>query len=270
MRRAALFLSLTCVLAALTGCADTAGRAASAPPASSAPSPEDDFINALLSTPGLTRTVPRQQVIGVGRFVCEAIGAPGVSRTELVEGLGTSKWGPAVAPVIVDLSHQHLCPGNVYAEPSFSGTSTVAPPDRMVTVPDLVGLTGDEASDALNDAGALDVMYAQNNAPMTNRVVSQSPAPGTRQRAGEEVYVELEPPGPLVEFGAGTWEVGVDVVAGKYKTLGSDNCYWARLRNNDGSTDDIIDNNIGAGPQTVTIKDGEYFETQRCGTWTRQ
>lgn len=79
-----------------------------------------------------------------------------------------------------------------------------------------------------------------------------------------------EPEGPLTSFGPGTWEVGVDVAAGKYKTTGGAQCYWARLQANDGSFGDIIDNGLGAGPQTVTIRDGEYFETQRCADWELQ
>lgn len=77
------------------------------------------------------------------------------------------------------------------------------------------------------------------------------------------------PAGPRTAFSDGTHEVGVDIAAGKYKTSGSTQCYWARLRNNDGSLNDIIDNNIGAGPRTVTVKAGEYFESQGCGTWTK-
>jgi hypothetical protein len=76
------------------------------------------------------------------------------------------------------------------------------------------------------------------------------------------------PAGPLMSFGDGLWEVGVDVEAGKYKTSGSDSCYYAILASTDSS--DILDNNAGAGPRTVTIRDGQYFESQRCGTWTRQ
>ncbi len=83
------------------------------------------------------------------------------------------------------------------------------------------------------------------------------------------------PSGPLTTFGDGVWEVGVDVAAGKYKTAGpgSDGigmCYHARLKNNDGSLGDIIDNNISQGPVTVTIKPGDgYFETNGCQDWVK-
>jgi hypothetical protein len=75
--------------------------------------------------------------------------------------------------------------------------------------------------------------------------------------------------GPVTSFGSGTYEVGVDVAPGEYRTPGTDSCYWARLRNNDGSRDDILDNSFGAGPQVVTLRDGEFFENQGCGMWAQ-
>lgn len=67
-------------------------------------------------------------------------------------------------------------------------------------------------------------------------------------------------------FGNGTWEVGVDIVAGKYKTPGSDDiCYWAKFSSDDGQ---MMDNHLGEGPQTVVIETGILFESSRCGTWT--
>ncbi|MFI6681852.1 hypothetical protein [Kribbella sp. NPDC050470] len=68
----------------------------------------------------------------------------------------------------------------------------------------------------------------------------------------------------------GTYEVGVDIKPGKYKSAGGDSCYWARLKNLDGDLDAIIANNISDGPQTVVIKKTDKgFETNRCGTWTK-
>jgi hypothetical protein len=90
-----------------------------------------------------------------------------------------------------------------------------------------------------------------------------------------QVLSTTEPPAPAgpatTMAGDGTYEVGVDVVPGKYKTAGSpqgsdSQCYWARVNANG---EDIIDNDLGNGPKIVTIKAGELFETQRCGTWTK-
>jgi hypothetical protein len=67
-------------------------------------------------------------------------------------------------------------------------------------------------------------------------------------------------------FGDGVWEVGVDIQPGKYKAVGSETCYWAKLREND----DIIDNHLGSGPVTVTIDPSvNKFESQGCGTWNK-
>lgn len=77
------------------------------------------------------------------------------------------------------------------------------------------------------------------------------------------------PAGPPSTMADGTWEIGVDVQQGKYKTAGGDSCYWERLRHNDGSLNDTIQNYSGAGPQTVTVRAAEYLRSQRCGTWTK-
>jgi len=68
--------------------------------------------------------------------------------------------------------------------------------DVPVTVPDLSGKTGSAASAALGAAGVLNVTFAQNNALMTQPVISQSPPAGTQQRAGDPVYVTLQPGAP--------------------------------------------------------------------------
>ncbi|MGD9991038.1 hypothetical protein [Pseudonocardia sp.] len=76
--------------------------------------------------------------------------------------------------------------------------------------------------------------------------------------------------GPARTITDGTYEVGVDVEPGKYRTPGASfGCYWARLKRNDGSVGDIIDNNAAIGPQITTLRAGEYFETQGCGTWRK-
>ncbi|MCO1657692.1 hypothetical protein [Pseudonocardia humida] len=102
-------------------------------------------------------------------------------------------------------------------------------------------------------------------APPPETVVVAVPAP-------EAPVTAVEPTGPLTTFGAGVWEVGVDIAAGKYKTTGTDGygCYYARLKENDGSLGDIISNGFVQGPATVTVKaeDG-YFETSGCEEWVR-
>lgn len=71
---------------------------------------------------------------------------------------------------------------------------------------------------------------------------------------------------------SGVWTVGSDIKAGTYRTkesVGSD-CYWAVLQTGTNGSD-IIDNGIpGGGRPTVTVKKGQDFESQRCGTWVKQ
>jgi hypothetical protein len=73
-----------------------------------------------------------------------------------------------------------------------------------------------------------------------------------------------------VRIGDGIHEVNVDIKPGKYKTSGGDFCYWARLRDLDGSLNSIAANHVGAGLQTVIVKKTDKaFESRACGTWTK-
>lgn len=101
--------------------------------------------------------------------------------------------------------------------------------------------------------------------PETVTVTVAAPAPPAPSAAAE-------PAGPLTTFASGVWEVGVDIAAGKYKTTGTDGygCYYARLRGDEGSLDDIISNGFVQGPATVTVRPSDaYFETSGCEDWVR-
>ena len=81
------------------------------------------------------------------------------------------------------------------------------------------------------------------------------------------------PSGPATAVGDGTYEVGPDLVAGKYKTPGSggegvmNGCYWKR--SNDGSGTDIIANDNFNGPATITVKVGEYLKLSGGCKWSK-
>jgi len=80
--------------------------------------------------------------------------------------------------------------------------------------------------------------------------------------------------GPLTEFGPGVWEVGVDVVAGKYKTLGPKDgavsCSWARYARSKGLHDELLAQNSTEGPATVVIRSTDgTFDTRGCQNWVR-
>ena len=79
-----------------------------------------------------------------------------------------------------------------------------------------------------------------------------------------------KPSGPLTAFGDGTYEVGVDVAAGRYKTPGGSWCYWERARNDSGDFGSIISNDNLQGPGTVSNRPGEFFKTSGGCQWTKQ
>lgn len=66
--------------------------------------------------------------------------------------------------------------------------------------------------------------------------------------------------------GQGIWTVGLEIAAGRWRSTGDgQQCYWQRSP--DGAPDDIIDNHFGSAGGTVTLREGEEFQTQDCGTW---
>ncbi|MGE3795957.1 MAG: hypothetical protein AB7I38_18805 [Dehalococcoidia bacterium] len=97
-----------------------------------------------------------------------------------------------------------------------------------------------------------------------------APTPAPSNATGQaSAPTAAAPSGPATTVDDGTHEVGVDVEPGKYKTPGSSACYWARLKENDGSVGDIIDNGFSSGPQVTTLRKGEYFQSQGCETWAK-
>jgi hypothetical protein len=71
-------------------------------------------------------------------------------------------------------------------------------------------------------------------------------------------------------IGEGDWAVGVDVQPGTYRTTGpvSGDCYWEI--DSDANGDDIVANDIVTGGRpTVTLENGQYFTTNRCGDWRK-
>ena len=80
-----------------------------------------------------------------------------------------------------------------------------------------------------------------------------------------------EPKPEAATMGEGTYEVGVDAPAGRYKTVGEDGCYWERTKDDSGSFGSILaNNNVNDGARaSVTVKKGEFFTSSGCGTWTK-
>ena len=77
------------------------------------------------------------------------------------------------------------------------------------------------------------------------------------------------PAAPTVQDG--TWTVGLDFPAGKYRATAvvDPDCYWAITKSGTNG-EEIIANDIpGGGRPTVTLKAGQDFQSQRCGTWAK-
>lgn len=72
----------------------------------------------------------------------------------------------------------------------------------------------------------------------------------------------------LTSFGDGTYVVGREVAPGTYRTLGGDNCYWARLADAGGAT--TLANDNATGPVVVTLLSSDgAFQSKGCGTWSK-
>lgn len=78
--------------------------------------------------------------------------------------------------------------------------------------------------------------------------------------------------GPMTTFGNGTYEVGVDVAAGKYRSSGVEDsiaplCYWDLTDGNGKIVDQGVANE---GPSRATLKKGLTFKSSGCEDWSIQ
>jgi len=97
--------------------------------------------------------------------------------------------------------------------------------------------------------------------------------------AGEGVAASATPAAtvrvvpPPVHVSDGVYTVGVDIPAGTYRVtavLGADAfCYW-EITKTGSNGQSIVANDIPSGGRpSVTLKQGEDFNTDGCGTWAR-
>ena len=68
--------------------------------------------------------------------------------------------------------------------------------------------------------------------------------------------------------GDGTFEVGVDIERGLYRSAGKPGCHYAVSSDADGS--DLLINKQTASPTSVSLRDDTWLLTQGCAEWTRQ
>ena len=85
----------------------------------------------------------------------------------------------------------------------------------------------------------------------------------------EDCYSAGENRGTLEgPHGDGLFTVGLEIAAGKWRSDGEgDSCYWQI--NPDGSPDDITSNHFGNAGGSVTLRAGQEFQSDGCGTWTK-
>ncbi len=85
-----------------------------------------------------------------------------------------------------------------------------------------------------------------------------------------------KPAGPATTVGDGTYEVGTDMAAGRYKTAGPgghgdlDICYWQRSKDDSGDFNKLISNDLFKGPGSVTVKAGEFVKLTGGCKWVKQ
>jgi hypothetical protein len=113
----------------------------------------------------------------------------------------------------------------------------------------------------------------------TTTTFSQPPHPqqahptlGWRAPAPLTPAAPPKPVGPQSAIdGDGTYQVGIDIVPGTYRSAGGANCYWERESDLSGTLGGIIANSAASGTQVVTILPSDAaFKTEGCGTWQRQ
>ena len=124
----------------------------------------------------------------------------------------------------------------------------------------IVGASGDGTATTAEPNAAVTVTESAE----AESAPTASKAPTTEETTEPESESTME---------EGTYEIGVDAEPGRYKTRVPDDssgCYWERLKDDRGGLDSIIANdNVNAGARvSITVKDGEFFNSQGCGTWT--
>jgi hypothetical protein len=114
--------------------------------------------------------------------------------------------------------------------------------------------------------------------PLGNVSVVSVPTTAPHQRATSTAAAPASalPVGAATSVRDGTYEVGKDIAAGRYKTAGPPtnatirNCRWQSAKDDSGELRSIISSGDTQGPGSVTVKAGEFFQTSGGCTWTKQ
>ena len=101
-------------------------------------------------------------------------------------------------------------------------------------------------------------------------------APQQRATTTAAAPAAAAPVGAATSVRDGTYEVGKDIAAGRYKTAGPPtnatikDCYWQSAKDDSGELRSIISSGDTQGPGSVTVKAGEFFQTSGGCAWTKQ
>jgi hypothetical protein len=140
-------------------------------------------------------------------------------------------------------------------------SSTVAPSTTVTTVPPTT--TSSPSTTAPPDTTG---PPTTRRAP-TPTTADDSPAP--RPTAAPTTPAPTTPQPTRIQFGPGTYRVGVDLPAGAYRTDGGPSCFWARLSSFDGTAASVIAGQHTEGSAaTVAIEPTDAgFSTAGCAVW---
>lgn len=175
------------------------------------------------------------------------------------------------------------CAGPAVGVPATQPVDPLSAEERaFVAEARAAGLAGSDSGAQLVASGRQVCGSALSRAQIVRNAAGRGfPAAGTE--AAIDLAVEHLCPGkvfavdgPVTSFGDGVFLVGAEVVPGRYRTAGAaaaralPNCYWARLRGTSGELRDIIANDNGRGPVTVTISPSDVaFESKGCVGWVK-
>jgi hypothetical protein len=139
---------------------------------------------------------------------------------------------------------------------------------KLANAQEEVSAAQQELSTKLGDIPAREDAVSQKEAALNDReaaLTAKDKEVTTREKAVG--LVEKDIAANTID-GEGIYEVGSDITAGKYKTEGGSDCYYAILNSTD--TSDIADNGNVSGPAFVTVRNGQYLELSGCAEWTLQ
>lgn len=121
-------------------------------------------------------------------------------------------------------------------------------------------------------SGSLDDIIANNNTDSPAIVTISASDKGFESQNCDTWTTDLSQiTQSKTSFDDGIFFVGTDITPGTYRNTGQTGCYWARLSNFSGGLYSIIANDNVDTATIVTIRSSDKgFESNGCGTWTKQ